>query len=73
LKRKLTSISVIPFDEEIKADFDLAIANLTNNQVFAGSNRVVRQEINIRYSNGDEIRGEFLSKADAIDFLQKLK
>jgi hypothetical protein len=73
LKRKLTSISVMPIDDETKADLDLAIANLTTHQEFANSNRVVRHEINVRYINGDEIRGEFLSKTDAIEFLQKLK
>lgn len=30
----------------------------------------VRYEINIRYTNGDEIRGSFKTKGDAINFLQ---
>ena len=31
----------------------------------------VRYEINVRYTNGDEIRGSFRTKSDAISFLRK--
>jgi hypothetical protein len=49
-----------------------AIKFLENYSEDESSPKFVRYELNVRYTNANEIRGQFNSKAEAIQFLRKL-
>jgi hypothetical protein len=75
LSRTLVRILILPLhgrSYEV-SNLQAAIAFLKSHRQSIPSNDFVRYEICARYSNGDEIRGQFQSKADAIEFVQRMK
>lgn len=74
LSRTLVGIVVLPLHGQSHelSDREAAIAFLKSHRQKSSSHRFIRYEISARYSNGDEIRGQFQSKSDAIDFLRKM-
>ena len=50
-----------------------AIEFVTDHDESAPAMGFVRYELSIRYSNGDEVRGDFREKEDAVEFLRSLE
>ncbi len=74
LNRSVTSVFVLALHGQAKevTTVESAIAFIDGfNEARAGG-KFVRFEVNVRYSNRDEIRGTFESKVEAIRFLQSL-
>lgn len=55
------------------ASVDDAIRIIRDYDESAATHALVRYEVDVRYTNGDEIRGTFASKAEAIKFLNGLR
>lgn len=72
LRRALTSIRIIPLHgsaTDVRSVGE-AVAFLESYDESAGAAPFVKFEIQVRYTNGDEIRGEFQSKREALAFLK---
>ena len=72
LNRHVVQIVVLPLSG-ISGQFDSvdnAIKFVMANNELASASMFVRYEIDVRYSNGDNIRGAFGQKQTAVDFLQ---
>ena len=52
---------------------DEAIHFIEQHDESSGPMEFVRYEVNVRYTNGDEIRGTFESKTEAIKFLNSMR
>lgn len=75
LTRKVESVYVLPLHGSPRTLDDVADA-ITFIERFDESKadaRFTRYEVGVRYSNGDEIRGQFKSKAAAIAFLRGIR
>jgi hypothetical protein len=55
------------------ASVDEAIRLISDYTESAATLVFARYEVDVRYTNGDEIRGTFASKAEAIKFLNSLR
>jgi hypothetical protein len=75
LNRRIIGVSVLPlFGQTCELpDPKTAIQFLTAHKQNEYSHQFVRYEISVRFNNGDEIRGQFQSKATAIAFLATMK
>lgn len=73
LNRRVKSVYVIPLHGVLQelGSVEDAIAFLRRFDESAPARSFVRYEVNVRYTNEDEIRGMFRDRADAISFLQK--
>ncbi len=71
LNRLVVSVYVLPLHGELRelATPTAAISFLKQHDQTEKVREFVRYEIGVRYSNGDEIRGQFQSKVSAIEFL----
>ena len=49
-----------------------AIAFIESYEEGIASGSFVKYELNVRYSNGNEIRGQFGAKSGAVEFLRRL-
>ncbi|MBI1899847.1 MAG: DNA methylase [Planctomycetia bacterium] len=75
LSRKIQAIFVLGLhgrDGEL-ASIDEAIDFVNQYDESAAPTAFRRYEINVRYTNGDEVRGTFSTKREAIDFLERLR
>lgn len=74
LGRSIELVFIVPLHgtAEQLATVSDAIAFLETYDETASGRPFVRYEVNVRYTNEDEIRGQFNNKASAIDFLRKL-
>ncbi len=72
LTRSITSVCVLTLHGQTKelASVKSAIAFIESFEETTVAGAFVRYEVNVRYSNGDEIRGSFETKADALRFLR---
>lgn len=75
LNRRIIAVYVLPlFGQTYELpDPKTAIKFLTAYTENENSHQFVRYEINVRFNNGDEIRGQFQSKVTAIEFLVTMK
>jgi hypothetical protein len=70
--RRISSVRIIPLHGK---PYDLrsiseAISFIETYDENNGSLSIIRYEVEIKYNNGDNIRGEFRDKKDAVEFLQ---
>ncbi len=75
LSRKLKRVVVFPLhgkSHEV-CSIDDAISYINRYEENSKVSSFVRYEIIIQYTNGDEVRGDFVSKTDAIKFLNSVK
>ena len=75
ITRRIATIRILPLHgspQELQSITD-AITFLENFVESRPSNPFVRYEVMARYTNGDEIRGEFQDKSTAIAFLRNLQ
>ncbi len=75
LNRNIVAVYVLPLHGQSceLSDPKAAIAFLESHEQSHSSRQFVRYEISVRFSNGDEIRGQFQSKTMAVDFLKTLR
>ena len=74
LRRSVSLVSIAPLHgtwHEV-GTLEEAIDFLTSYRENAASRPFMRYEVSVRYSNGDQIRGDFHEKAAAIDFLRTI-
>lgn len=74
LKRSIASVFVLALHGQAQelSNVATAIAFIEGFDEAKAGGKFTRYEVNVRYSNGDEIRGNFESKAEAIRFLKSL-
>jgi hypothetical protein len=74
LNRSIEIVYILPLHGKATQVLSVeeAIDFITRYDESTASNPFVRFEVNVRYTNGNEIRGQFNDKATAIDFLRKL-
>jgi len=75
LTRKITSVYVLPLHGSFRTHSDIteAIAFIEAFDESKPCGPFTRYEVGVRFSNGDEIRGQFSDKATAITFLQSTR
>jgi hypothetical protein len=74
LTRAIEIIYILPLhgSARTKSTIDEAITFLSQHDESSTVKGFCRYELNVRYTNGDEVRGKFQDKASAIAFLTKL-
>lgn len=74
LRRSVLHVSITPLHaaQHELATLDEAIAFLASYREAAASRPFIRYEVSVRYSNGDQVRGDFHEKTAAIDFLRAM-
>ena len=72
--RAVSYLSIIPVYEapRERAMLEEAITFLVGYQENATSRPFVRYDVSVRYSNGNQVRGDFTDKAAAITFLRAM-
>jgi len=75
LTRKILSIYVLPLHglAHTLGDIATAIAYIQAFDEFKPRNPFTRYEVGVRYTNGDEVRGQFADKATAVAFLRGME
>jgi hypothetical protein len=75
LTRKIASVYVLPLHgaAQIVEDVAHAIAFIESYHESQPAASFTRYEIGVRYSNGDEIRGQFSDKTAAVAFLRGVR
>lgn len=75
LNRLIVSVYVLPLHGVVQelATPRAAITFLEQHDLAEKVQEFVRYEVGVRYSNGDEIRGQFQSKVSAIEFLTGIR
>lgn len=75
LTRKIESVYVLPLHGSARTLGDVAeaIAFIESFDESKPCEPFTRYEVGVRYSNGDEIRGQFKDKATAVAFLRSMK
>ena len=74
LNRLIEVVYIIPLHGSPREvpSIEEAVAFLETYDEGEAAKPFVRCELNVRYSNGNEIRGQFLDKATAVEFLRRL-
>lgn len=74
LTRKVIAVYVLPLHGAVRTLGDVAeaIAFIESFDESKPSEPFTRYEVGIRYSNGDEVRGQFKDKPTAVAFLRTL-
>ncbi|MFN0134835.1 MAG: DNA methylase [Phycisphaerae bacterium] len=75
LTRKIASVYVLPLHGSTRTLGDVAeaIAFIESFDESKPCEPFTRYEVGVRYSNGDEIRGQFMDKATAVAFLRSMR
>jgi hypothetical protein len=75
LSRSVAAVFVLALHGQVQElkDVNSAIALIEGYEEKAAGGRFSRYEVNVRYTNGDEVRGSFMSKPEAILFLRALR
>ena len=75
LDRRVRSVFVLALSGSSRAfdSIEEAVLFVSEHDESVSASGFVRYELNVRYSNGDEIRGAFCQKEGCIDFLRSLE